>query len=102
MRLPTTARAVAADISISGPLAKASGPVHGSSTLIFSRGDEARPVAVQLRQPFLRLVRAAPAEYPKPVDISVRVRHEYHSKTPLRSHTHTREHESERGGAGSQ
>jgi len=57
--LPTTARAAAVLISISGPLAKATGPVHGSSGLVCA------PVAEQLRQPFLRRVREAPAERPK-------------------------------------
>ena len=72
----TTARTAAVDMSMSGPLAKATGPVHGSA------GELPLPSAVQLRHAFLRRVRDAPAERPNPVDISVRVRHEYHSKTP--------------------
>ena len=52
-------------------MAKATGPVHGSAAEVRS------PEAEQLRHAFLRLVREAPAESPKPVDMSVRVRHEY-------------------------
>ena len=52
------------------------GRTHGSSALVRA------PLAVQLRHAFLRRVRDAPAERPKPVDMSVLVRHEYHSKTP--------------------
>ena len=56
--------------------ANASGPMHGSSS------DVPAPLAEQLRQAFLRRVREAPAERPNPVDMSVAVRHEYHSNTP--------------------
>lgn len=77
--LSTTPRAAAMVISMRGPLANATGPVHGSSREV------PLPVAEQLRHCFLRLVREAPAERPKPVDIRVRVRHEYHSKTPAKT-----------------
>lgn len=72
----TTARTAALEIIISGPLAKASGPTHGSVA------DVPLPVGVQLRQAFFALVREAAALSPKPVDMSVAVRHEYHSNTP--------------------
>ena len=58
-----------------GPLANGTGPVQGSAGFVPA------PVAEQFRH-LRRLVRLAPADKPKPVDISVRVRHEYHSKTP--------------------
>ena len=78
----TSQRTVEEESSISGPLAKAMGPTHGSRGVgmivyVAPLYGALRPSAEQLRHGARVRLRAAPALKPKPVECSVPTRHEY-------------------------